>query len=402
MGAARAARPLRIGIITDGLMERVSGREVRIANGGVGVYIYQLIKHLFEADPVNEYFLIRFGAGRLDIYRNPRANNVFLPASKVSRTLGLADIPYTSLARRLELDLLHYPNQFGGAFLPRRIKRVATLHDLTPLLFPHLHPWRRVLGFRLLARASLRRCDRIIVYSDNTRRDLVSRAMAPQTAIVNIALGVNPGLRPGIATDGFVRRYQLPSQFILTVGVLEPRKNHIILFEALRHLRERGERIGLVVIGREGWRWTNPLARPEFQSLAPSVRIIADVPDADLAEFYNRAAVFAYPSLYEGFGLPILEAMACGTPVVCSSASALPEAGGDAASYADPHDAMAFAAHISRALNDSALRQRMVEAGLRRAHQFSWRRTAEETIAVYQNVCGAPSAAASVANLESS
>ncbi len=383
-----AARPLRIGIITDGLMERVSGSEVRIANGGVGVYIYQLIKHLFEADSINEYFLIRFGAGHLDVYRDRRANNVFLPASRASRTLGLVDIPYASLVRKLGLDLLHYPNQFGGAFLPRHVKRVATLHDLTPLLFPHLHPWRRVIGFRLLARPSLRRSDRIIVYSANTRRDLVSRAMAEQSAIVNIPLGVNPGLRPAAATDGFVRRYRLPHRFILTVGVLEPRKNHLMLFEVLRHLRKQGEDIGLIIIGREGWRWTSPLTRPEFQSLTPWVQILADVPDADMAEFYSRAALFVYPSLYEGFGLPVLEAMACGTPVVCSSASALPETGGDAALYADPHDAGAFETQVSRVLADRALGQRMAEAGLRRARQFSWRRTAEETMAVYRGVCG--------------
>jgi len=184
--------------------------------------------------------------------------------------------------------------------------------------------------------------------------------------------------------------------------VLEPRKNHIILFEALRYLRERGESVDLVVIGREGWHWTSPLTRPEFQSLTPWVKIIADVPDADLVEFYNRAAVFAYPSWYEGFGLPVLEAMACGTPVVCSSASALPEAGGDAALYADPHDSAAFAAQLSQVLADGALRRRMVDAGIRWARQFSWRRTAEETIAVYQSVCGAPTASAPVASLESS
>src|SRR5579871_1814999 len=129
---------LRIGIITDGLMERRIGGEVRIANGGVGVYIYQLIKHLFEVDGVNEYFLIRFGAGELDVYRHPRARSVFLRSTRISRTLGAADAPYAVLARKYGLDLLHYPNQFGGAFLPRHIKRVATLHDLTPLLFPQL------------------------------------------------------------------------------------------------------------------------------------------------------------------------------------------------------------------------------------------------------------------------
>jgi len=388
MGAG--ARRLRIGIITDGLMERTVGGEVRIANGGVGVYIHQLVKHLLQIDSVNEYFLIRFGAGQLDIYRDPRAHNVFLPPSKINRTLGLADIPYARLVREFRLDLLHYPNQFGGAFLPRNIPRVATLHDLTPLLFPHLHPWRRVLGFRLLAHRSLRRCDRIIVYSDNTRRDLVSKGMAAPNAIVKIPLGVSPGFKPGVATDGFKQRYGLARPFILTVGVLEPRKNHGVLFELLRRLRERGEQIDLIVIGREGWRWSSPLARPEFKALARWVRILGDLPDADLAEFYNRAAVFVYPSLYEGFGLPVLEAMACGAPVVCSSSSSLPEAGGDAALYADPGDAEAFAKQVARILRDSELRRRMAEAGLRRARLFSWQRAAEQTLAVYLSVCGAP------------
>jgi glycosyltransferase involved in cell wall biosynthesis len=388
MAAGGGARSLKIGIITDGLMERKSGAEVSIANGGVGVYIYQLIKHLLQLDPVNQYFLIRFGAGELDIYRHPRAHNVFLPASRVSRTLGMADMPYAGLVRRLGLDLVHYPNQFGGAFLPRRIKRVATLHDLTPLLFPRFHPRRRVLGFRLLARPSLHRCDRIIVYSSRTRHDLLNREMAAQSAIVNIPLGVDPRMRPGVATEDFARRYQLVRPFILSVGVLEPRKNHIVLFEALRHLRERGESIDLIVIGRPGWRWSSPLGRAEFRDLTPWVRILADVPDADMPEFYNRAAVFAYPSLYEGFGLPLLEAMACGVPVVSSSAGALPEVGGDAVLYADPLDSPAFAGQLARVLGDGDLRRRLADAGLRRARRFSWERTAEQTLAVYESVCG--------------
>ncbi len=380
-------RPLKIGIITDGLMERTVEGEVRIANGGVGVYIYQLIKHLFEADPINEYFLIRFGIGLLDIYKHQRARNVFLRPSKIRRVLGMTDLPYALLADKYDLDLLHYPNQFGGAFLPRRIKRVATLHDLTPLILPQFHPRMRVLGFRLLARASLRRCDRVIVYSANTRRDLLSRGMAEPDTIVNIPLGVNSGLKPGLFSEDFLARYQLARPFILTVGVLEPRKNHIILFEMLRCLRQRGMDVDLVVIGREGWHWSTPLSRPEYQPLAPWVRILADVPERDLAEFYGRAAVFVYPSLYEGFGLPILEAMACGAPVVSSSSSSLPEVAGDAALYADPHDAQAFARQVMRLLSEGQLRERMAEAGLRRARRFTWRRTAEETIAVYHRVC---------------
>jgi glycosyltransferase involved in cell wall biosynthesis len=387
MAPTRTAAPLRIGIVTDGLQERTVDGEVRIANGGVGVYIYQLIKHLLLIDPVNQYFLIRFGPGMLDVYRHGRVRGVFLRPSKANRTLGLFDLPYLGLVRQLKLDLMHYPNQFGGAFLPAAVKRVATLHDLTPLLFPGLHPLPRVLGYRLLARRSLRRCERVIVYSANTRRDLLDHRMAAPGAIVNIPLGVNPAFKPGLATETFRRRYQIERPFILTVGVLEPRKNHVLLFEVLRRLRESGDQIDLIIVGRDGWRWKNPLDRPEFSALKPWVRILADLPDADLAEFYNHAAVFAYPSLYEGFGLPILEAMACGAPVVSSGASSLPEVGGDAALYADPMDADGFTAQVGRVLHDPELRTRMIEEGLRRARQFSWRRAAQETLAVYHEVC---------------
>jgi glycosyltransferase involved in cell wall biosynthesis len=227
----------------------------------------------------------------------------------------------------------------------------------------------------------------VIVYSANTRRDLLDHRMAAPGAIVNIPLGVNPAFKPGLATETFRRRYQIERPFILTVGVLEPRKNHVLLFEVLRRLRESGDQIDLIIVGRDGWRWKNPLDRPEFSALKPWVRILADLPDADLAEFYNHAAVFAYPSLYEGFGLPILEAMACGAPVVSSGASSLPEVGGDAALYADPMDADGFTAQVGRVLHDPELRTRMIEEGLRRARQFSWRRAAQETLAVYHEVC---------------
>ncbi len=213
--------------------------------------------------------------------------------------------------------------------------------------------------------------------------------MAAPGAIVNIPLGVNPAFKPGLATDQPLRAAISSSRpFILTVGVLEPRKNHVLLFEVLRRLRESGEQIDLVIIGRPGWRWRNPLERPQFKPLRPWVRIIEDVPDADLVEFYNRAAVFAYPSLYEGFGLPILEAMACGAPVVSATGVVAAGSGRRRGFVCRPHDAEGFAAQVARVLHDPALRAQMVEAGLRRAREFSWRRTAEQTLAVYRSVCG--------------
>ena len=382
-------RALRIGIVTDGLQERIVDGEVRIANGGVGVYIYELIRHLLEIDSVNQYFLIRFGEGRLDIYRHARVQAVFLRRARVKNVLQAAlDLPYRRLARELRLDLIHYTNQFGGAFLPRSLKRVATLHDLTPILFPQTHPRSRVIAYRLMARVSLRRCDRVIVHSLSTRQDLVQGGFGGADKIVPIPSGVSPLFRPGVESAGFAERYRLVRPFMLTVGVLEPRKNQVLLFEVLRRLRHAGHEIDLVIIGREGWRWSNPLEGPEYSDLRPWVRILQDVSDNELVEFYGRAAVFAYPSIYEGFGLPVLEAMACGAPVVSSDASSLPEVGGAAVLYADPHDAAGFGAQVMRLLSEPELRQQMIAAGLERAQQFSWQRTAESTLRVYQAVCG--------------
>jgi glycosyltransferase involved in cell wall biosynthesis len=381
-------RPLRVGIITDGLEECEGAHGTQIANGGVGVYIYNLVKHLRLLDSANEYVLIRHGPGNLDIYRNGRSPAVTLPLPTLSRLARGLDVSHRRIVTDLQLDLLHYPNQFGGSFLPPRIKRVVTLHDVTPLLFPRFHPWKRVLGYRVLLRRSLRAAGHVIVDSGSTRADVVRRGLVPESKVTVIPLGVAERFKPGVRTAEFLQRYDLPARFILSVGVLEPRKNHALLVEVLRRLHQAGEQVGLVIVGRDGWRWKDPLAVPSASHLRPWVRIVRNVPDTDLAEFYNRAALFAYPSFYEGFGLPVAEAMACGTPVVTSVASSLPEVAGEAALFADPTDAQDFAAKLLAVLRDSALRVRLAAAGQRQVQNLSWRRSAESTLAVYEKVCG--------------
>ncbi|HVO25463.1 MAG TPA: glycosyltransferase family 1 protein [Candidatus Margulisiibacteriota bacterium] len=377
-------KPLRIGIVTDGLLEGTSTGTAHIRNGGVGVYIYNLVKHLQLIDHANEYFLIRRGSGVLDIYRNARTHCVFLRGSPLTR-LGIT--AWRTLTH-LGLDIVHFPNQFGGTFLPAQLKRVVTLHDLTPLLFPRLHPWRRVLGFRLLLRPALRRAHHVIVDSAHTRADLIQRGVVSTHKVTVVPLGTNQDFARSARTDGFQHRYDVPERYILNVGVLEPRKNHALLIAALRRLHDSGERVGLVIVGRDGWRWRDPRLQADAATLRPWVRIYRDVPDADLAEFYRRALAFAYPSLYEGFGLPVLEAMACGTPVVASRTSSLPEVFGDAALLADPTDTTEFAAQLLQVLRQPALRARLIAAGQERAAHLTWQRTAEQTLAVYQRVCG--------------
>lgn len=380
------SRPLKIGIATDALYERVVDGEVRIANGGVGVYVHQLVSHLLAIDPVNEYFLFRVGEGLLDIYRHPRAHNVFLRATKLNRAGSMLGHVYSRPARELGLDLMHFPNMFGGGALPMPIKQVATVQDLTPLIVPSTHPMSRVITYRMMTRRALRNCDRVIVPSTATGRDLAARGLTPAERIVRIPLGINPLMKRTHHTPEFAARNEIVRSFILTVGVLEPRKNHTLLLEALRDLRKQGHDLELIIIGRPGWRWIDPLTTEKYRDLRPWVRILADIPDPDLVEFYNRAELFMYPSLYEGFGLPILEAMACGAPVISSAVSSMPEVAGEAALFADPQDARTFTTQALRLLRDPALRKAMVEAGIERARTFSWRSTAEATLALYEDV----------------
>ena len=384
----RTARSLRIGIVTDSLYEKFVDGEVRIANGGVGVYIYQLIHHLLATAEGLEYFLIRFGRGRLDIYQHPKVRNVFLASTKIDRGRALLGGPYALAALEYQLDLVHFPNLFGGESLPRSIKQVSTLQDLTPLLLPKFHPTKRVLMSRLLTRRALRRSDKIILPSHSTLEDVVAGGYADANKCVHIPLGVNPIFGQLGSTTDFAARYKIQRPFILTVGVLEPRKNHLLLLEVLRELHQDGHWLELIIIGRSGWRWRNPLSRREYDDLRPWVRILTDVPDSDLVEFYNRAELFIYPSFYEGFGLPILEAMTCGTPVVASNVSSMPEVGGKAALFASPYHPREFASQALRILKSAELRRNLIDAGIRHARQFSWSATAAATSAVYRSVCG--------------
>jgi glycosyltransferase involved in cell wall biosynthesis len=205
-----------------------------------------------------------------------------------------------------------------------------------------------------------------------------------------IYLGHSPAFRPIADATELARiraRYALPDRFILYLGTIEPRKNLVMLLDAYEMLRTRDEAAPpLVLAGRPGWRCEPVLRRGRERGLEGQVRFTDWVADDDLPAIVNAAAAFVYPSLYEGFGLPPLEAMACGTPVLCSNTSSLPEVVGDGGLLLDPHDARAWAAALARVLSDECLRADLRARGLAQARQFSWERTARETLAVYHSL----------------
>jgi glycosyltransferase involved in cell wall biosynthesis len=264
---------------------------------------------------------------------------------------------------------------------------VITVYDLSFVHYPAAFPAGRRNYLRLMARHSCRRADRVIAISESTRRDIVKQWGVPADKITVAYPGVGDefGPRPAEEVAAFRQRRELPERFILHVGTLQPRKNLVRLIQAYRRL---GSEVKLVLAGGRGWLYQEILAEIERHQLKNDVLLAGYLPEEELALWYNAAAVLAYPSLYEGFGFPVVEAMACGIPVVTSTVSSMPEAAGDAALLVDPHDCDALADALHQALEDQGARELMRTKGFQQAAKFSWNRTAVETVSAYQQVLG--------------
>jgi glycosyltransferase involved in cell wall biosynthesis len=292
--------------------------------------------------------------------------------------------------RRIGADLVHGPVFVGPLLAPCPV--VVTIHDLSFIRFPNLfHPANR-LYLTVLTRLSARRARRLIAVSAHAAAEAVQLLGVPAERIEVIYHGVDPDFRPLPDREiaAFRQRRGVPERFVLFVGTLEPRKNLVRLVEAFADLVRRGscgnrdDQVALVFVGGKGWFYDKVFARVEALGLDKAVTFAGYVMNEELPLWYNAAAVLAYPSVYEGFGLPVLEAQACGTPVLTSNVSSLPEAAGDAALMVDPYDVEALAAGLDRLLTDESLRDGLRERGLAHASKFTWPRAAQETARVYR------------------
>jgi len=286
------------------------------------------------------------------------------------------------------IDLLHAPGYIAP--LASGVPVVLTVYDLIALRHPRWCKRSNALHYGLMLPPSVRKAARIIVPSEATRRDVAERFPAASPKVRVIPLGVGEQYRR-LADRGAVRRacdrYGLPERFILFVGTQEPKKNVPGLLRAFQLLRSGGSCAHkLALAGRRGWGRADVPARIRELGLTGEVVMTGYVPDGDLVCLYNAADLFVFPSLYEGFGLPPLEAMACGVPVVCSTAGGLADVVAGAALTAEPGDAPALAAAMREGLTDAALRGRLAAAGAERAAQFTWRRHAEQVERLYREV----------------
>jgi glycosyltransferase involved in cell wall biosynthesis len=276
----------------------------------------------------------------------------------------------------------------------RHTPNVLTIHDVVFRLFPHYHKPLNYAFLNLAMPLFLRRADHLIAVSHSTKWDVVRLYDVDPSRVTVIHEAADARFRPQPTQtiDRVRREYGLPRHFILSVGTLEPRKNYQRLVEAFALLGQRyssktgrpdGDEWGLVIVGERGWLCQPFFRRLEELGLRREVILLGHVPDDELSALYSAAALFVFPSLYEGFGLPPLEAMACGTPVVCSQTSSLSEVGGEAARYFNPASVEEMAQVMHEVLANEALRIEMREQGLRQAKRFSWERVARETMAVY-------------------
>ena len=308
----------------------------------------------------------------------------------LGRDLWWHQVGVARAARRSGAVVLHLPAGMGP--VRRRLPTVLTIHDLAVLHFPELfRPWFRHYARVVLPRAA-RAADAIIAVSQASKADIVETLAIPEERVVVVLNGVDRCFRPVPAgsegTPDVRRRYGLPRDFVLTVGSVEPRKNLPRLLQALARLRARPDTADVVLVhaGPEGWRAGDVSPTIRALGLSDAVRFLGYVPREDLAALYGAARLCAYPSLYEGFGLPVAEAMACGCPVVTSNVSSLPEVAGDAAVLVDPRSVDEIAAGIAALWTDETRRRDLSAKGRLRATCFTWERTARETAAVYDAV----------------
>ena len=353
----------------------------------MGNYCYFLVKHLLKLGR-HDYVGLCPALGQPQLNGLPLSyRRIALPTRVLYRTWDALGVPNVD-ARLGGVDVYHATNYV----LPptRRAKRVVTVHDLSFLAVPELCSPKIVGIFGKNIGRYCREADGILVYSESTKRDLQRFLDVPEEKIFKTALAADDTFAPldkAEAQAGIREKYGIVDPYLLFVSTLEPRKNVVGLLEIFaRVAKEFPHR--LVVIGSVGWNAQPILDAIEQLGIGERVIRPGYVPHADLPLFYNAADAFVYPTHYEGFGLPLLEAMACGCPVVTSDNTSVPEVTGDAALLAAADDVDAHAEHVRRVLTDAALRAELIEKGLAQAKQFSWERCAADTAAVYEHVAG--------------
>ena len=369
----------------------VDGRYIQDHFPGIGRYAYSLIRAMSAASPENEYIVYfdpsvpnsRFDVSGLAtpgvLLREMRLS-VFSPRNVWS---------WRELVRRDAADVYVSPYYLMPVLLP--CPAVVVFHDLIARKFPqYISSVRARAYFRFTLYLSTRRAAAVVTDSGASQRDLADVYRLRPTRLHLVHPGVDQVFYPRSSEESrrVLEPYGLPERYVLYFGTNKPHKNLPFLVRSWRRVAEAlpGQGLGLVIGGHDDSRYRETRDEVERLGLGGTVIFLGDFPEGLLPNLYSRAELFAFPSLYEGFGLPVLEAMACGTPVICSNSSSLPEVTGDAAILLPPCDEVSWSEEIVRLSIDSELRDRLRCAGLKRAGEFSWERSASQLLEVFKKV----------------
>jgi glycosyltransferase involved in cell wall biosynthesis len=351
------------------------------AKTGVGLYTYHLIQAFLANDPSNRYYLFAAQPVELPDAVSTAATVISASHSKIT-TPFWEQVQLPRLLTQTKIDVFHTPNYVAPIF--SSIPVVITVHDLSVFLFPEMHPFYRRWRHQLLFPSSVKRATKIIAVSEQTKQDLATLFPITTDKTVTIYNGLPVWFNQ--KSNRSLPKLELPEQYILFVGTLEPRKNLELMLQSFAQVKqEKYIPHKLVIIGGNGWGKNLMHAQLQKYHILNEVIFTGHLEHEQLPPIYQGASLLVFPSLYEGFGFPPLEAMACGIPVIASKISSIPEVVGDAGILLDLNNPQPWSKMIYNVLTNQQLQQELRVKGLNRAKQFSWDKTAKFTLAVYEH-----------------
>ena len=348
---------------------------------GSAEFAFRLIKE-FAKEKSHNFFIYTPVEPSKDL---PRETNSFkyivFKSKKLWTMLGLSKKIYKD---KNNLDVFFSPTHYLPLFSV--VPSVVSIFDLSYLKYPELFKKKDLYQLKIWGRYSIKRAKAVITISESSKNAIIEEYKLASDKVHVVYPGIKELINNReINMTDLQKKYGIKKNFILFVGTIQPRKNIARMVEAISQIPE----LELIVVGKKGWQYEGILDSPRKFGVENRVKFLEFVPDEELSELYKNAICFVLPSLYEGFGLPILEAMKYGCPVVTSNTSSLPEAGGDAALYFDPEDSSDISEKIKNLLSDDKLREDMIEKGYKQAKKFSWEKAAKETLHVLKEVANA-------------
>ena len=360
--------------------------DIRTAAGekaGKGWYTFLMVHELLKNDSENEYILYtRNRVPGFEEYKNAQVKAV-----KSKSILWHLTVAHD--AKKENVDIFWAPTSYiTPNILSKSIKTIMTVHDLVAFLFPQKHNLKATIIEKFFLKRAIKRSAKIVTVSKNTANDLQDKFKTSFSKIDTIPCAGNDIYKRLNHDDltGFAKKTNLPKKFFLSVGTIEPRKNYVKLIKAFAMVSERYPEYNLVIVGKDGWQYEEVYEEIRKNYLQKKVHILGYLSGKSLVSLYNLAEAFVFPSVYEGFGIPPLEAMMCGCPVIASYSSSIPEVVGESALLIDPASETAIASGMNKIIKDDELREKLINKGVLQAKKFSWESSAKQLSGIFKTL----------------